>query len=145
MNRFWEKVDISGDCWEWIAGKNWQGYGVFKIDGKNMRSHRFSYSCVFGKIPDGMCVCHHCDNPGCVRPSHLFLGTKMDNTQDAIAKGRIDSRGEKNCKARLTEDDVYEIRRLHAIGVKEALLGKMWQITQSYTGKIINRKRWKHI
>ena len=87
--RFWQMVDKSGDCWVWTAHKNEHGYGLFSINNQSKRAHRIAYTMAFGEIPEGLVVCHHCDNRRCVRPDHLFLGTKRDNTHDAMKKGRL--------------------------------------------------------
>lgn len=91
-DRFWEKVDKSGDCWLWTAATAFWGYGVFQLGrgpGEGIvRAHRWSWEQAHGPIPDGLFVCHHCDTPACVRPSHLFLGTNADNLGDMGRKGR---------------------------------------------------------
>ena len=85
--RFWEKVDKSGDCWKWIAHLL-KGYGRFRLNNKTWSAHRVSWTLHYGEIPEGMCVLHRCDNPGCVNPEHLFLGTRTDNMKDRDQKGR---------------------------------------------------------
>lgn len=88
--RFWEKVSRSSKCWEWTASKDSCGYGLFRVSHtENMRrAHRVAWTLENGEIPDGLHVLHRCDNPACVRPSHLFLGTHRDNMLDMHAKGR---------------------------------------------------------
>ena len=86
--RFWAKVDRSGDCWLWTGGTNVWGYGVHKVDGRSVAAHRFSWTLEKGPVPQGLVVCHTCDTPACVRPDHLFVGTQRDNIADMWAKGR---------------------------------------------------------
>ena len=89
--RFWGKVAIGEGCWLWVGWKSTRGYGKVNLPcgrGKTIYAHRLSYEIHYGQIPEGLLVCHHCDNPQCVRPEHLFLGTNYDNTQDAVSKGR---------------------------------------------------------
>ncbi len=119
--RFWTKVEKRGpqDCWPWTAATA-LGYGVIREgghDGQMLRAPRVSWEIHHGLIPPDLCVLHHCDNPPCVNPAHLFLGTRADNARDRAAKGRTADPettrrvGEANSRAILTEDDVREIRR----------------------------------
>lgn len=88
--RFWSKVDKSGECWIWTGCLTNRGYGNFGVrKGYNIPAHRFAYELTCGPIPEGFLACHHCDNRRCVRPDHLFLGSHRDNTQDCIRKGRF--------------------------------------------------------
>lgn len=93
--RFWAHVDKSGGCWVWLGTRHGKGYGHVKSGGVVRKAHRVSWEMVHGPIPDGLLVCHRCDNPPCVRPDHLFLGTARDNTQDSISKGRTRRQREK--------------------------------------------------
>lgn len=90
QERFDSKVDKEfGECWSWVGERTDRGYGRLTVAGKALRAHRVSWSLVHGPIPEGMDVCHACDNPRCVNPAHLWIGTRRENVQDAIAKGRF--------------------------------------------------------
>jgi hypothetical protein len=80
---------VDSGCWEWVGSVNKAGYGSIYVDGKNVRAHRYSYLLHYGPFDGNLFVCHKCDNPKCVNPEHLFLGTCLDNTRDSVRKGRF--------------------------------------------------------
>lgn len=153
--RFKEKVEINPDtgCWEWIGYTDKGGYGRFRIGSsrngdRNMATaSRLSYEHHIGPIPDGMCVCHSCDNPACVNPDHLWLGTYQDNMDDMVAKGRWKShgfKGEQCPRAKLTEKDVLKIRKL-VKSMSNKQVAKMFGVHHSTISLIKLGKNWKHL
>lgn len=146
--RFWDKVDTSGDCWEWCACRNSDGYGNFFHNGKVQKAHRVSYEISIGAIPPGLHVMHSCDNPSCVNPSHLSVGTHRENMDDRNKKGR--SRGGSNCGSKsghnkLTEFSVRVIRRAVEFGVKQSSLAVMFSVHKATINDAVLRKTWGHI
>ena len=148
---FWPKVEKTNGCWKWQAGKNEAGYGTFMFQRKNVYAHRESYEIHFGPIPPGMCVLHKCDNPSCVNPGHLFLGTNADNTADMLEKGRWRQparnprRGEKHPMSKLTWKQVDEMRRLYATGEHRQIdLARQYGISTTNTCDIIHNRTWVH-
>src|SRR4026209_597513 len=107
--RFWSKVQKTDSCWLWLASKGEHGYGWVALNNKNRHASRAAWELTNGPIPKGMFVLHRCDNPPCVRPDHLFLGTTQDNANEMSRKGRS-LYGERNRRAKLTEAQVLEIR-----------------------------------
>ena len=148
-NRFWSKVNRTGDCWNWIASKK-NGYGQFTINRHPYRAHRIAYLMEVGPIVANLYVCHRCDNRACVNPSHLFLATAKENTRDAISKGRILPKaivglhGESSGRAKLTNTDVLTIRYL-AGTMSQRTLAKQFGIGQTTVGHIIHNRTWTHI
>lgn len=147
--RFYENVETSpeSECWKWVGGKDARGYGIFRAYGFAHRAHRFSWLLHYGEFPNEMLVCHKCDNPSCVNPEHLFLGTQFDNMRDMVNKGRnANVKGNKNPRANLSDQDVMEIRRLwddDRVSPKE--LSKMFGTPKSTINKIISSDTWKHL
>lgn len=151
-DRFWGKVRKSDGCWEW-TGATTTGYGSMgNGQGRTELAHRISWRLHFGPIPAGICVCHHCDNPPCVRPDHLFLGTHSDNQRDAGRKGRTTlqrypelTRGEAHPRAKLTEAMVREIRRAVSGGESGNALARKLGFDPSTIHHVVRRRRWKHV
>jgi len=145
---FWLHVTSGNpnDCWEWQGGKNPKGYGQLYYRRAQHKAHRLSWELHNGPIPGGMDVCHKCDNPPCCNPNHLFLGTRAENTLDMYAKGRNRQiNGEKCHKAKLTESDIPEIRRLHSEGMSQTALAKQYGVSQHSISSIVRGKSWKHV
>ncbi len=147
-DKFWRYVDKRGpdECWEWTrstATNN--GYGRFWIDGKHVIASCYAYEQEYGPIPDGMEVCHECDNPKCVNPRHLFLGTHLENMHDALDKGRLRSySGEAHPLAKLTENEVGAIRKAYrAGGVTQTGLAKRYGVSQTNIGAIVRGHIWR--
>lgn len=148
MERFWSKTKRVGDCLEWQSSISNGGYGLFRMGPKKVSAHRLAYELTYGEIPEGMHICHRCDNPKCVEPEHLFAGTHSDNMRDMVTKGRHavhDHRGEKSSTAKLTEDDVHCIRQLYQEGSTKTQLAKEFGVTDVNIHYIVTGKSWKHI
>jgi hypothetical protein len=146
--RFLRFVNKTDTCWLWTGHINHGGYGLFHpVDYKTTRSsHRVAYELWNAPIPLGLCVRHKCDVRNCVNPTHLELGTHKDNVKDMYDRNRqANINGTRNPSAKLTEDDVREIRILNGFGFAQKELGKMYDVSASTIGFIINYKRWKHI
>lgn len=144
--RFLNKVNKTDTCWIWLASFNRNGYGQFGMNGTMRSTHRVSYELFNGIIPPSLCVLHTCDNRKCVNPSHLFLGTKKDNTQDMVKKNRRfspNSVGSSNGHSKLTEQEVLQIRSLSNTDRKK--LAQQFNIHLAQVYKIINRKQWTNI
>jgi hypothetical protein len=148
--RFWRFVaPIMDDrgCWEWVGTLKPNGYGLFSFHGGGRaNAHRYSWVLHFGPIPDGLYVCHRCDNPSCVRPEHLFLGTARDNMQDASRKGRIQHlHGERSGSHKLTSAAVVDIRARVASGEMQKTLADEYGVAHNTVSNIMSRRRWSHI
>jgi hypothetical protein len=150
-DRFWPKVKMGAidECWEWQGQINKAGYGRFRI-GKSMpQAHRVSYELAIGPIPEGMKVCHKCDNPKCCNWHHFFLGTQADNVADMITKGRarFGLGPFKSTYGRiLTADQVHQLKALYKTGkYKPRGLAVLYSVSESTVRDIIKGRLWKHI
>jgi hypothetical protein len=136
------KVSVGqSGCWEWTAHKDANGYGGIGFSGKKKLAHRVMYELRNGPIPDGACVCHSCDNPACVNPDHLFLGSHAENMADMASKGRA-PKGETHVAAKLTEADVLAIRA--ETGTQQEIAAK-YGISTSQVSRIRLGQTWKHV
>lgn len=146
LERFWSHVDTSADCWIWRGTYRADGYGQFFVSGRRLRAHRVAFELSKGPIPSDLCICHRCDNPACVRPSHLFLGTIHDNINDRHIKGRSTGpRGANNAAAKLSGSDVLQIRLLHAEGLNCVAISRLYPVGKTTVQKIIRRETWTHV
>lgn len=161
-DRFWTKVKkLPGKdaCWEWTASCYKKGYSRFTIQGRGVLGHRVAYILEYGKFSEDLLVCHVCDNPRCVRPDHLYIGTHKENTRDAAAKGRMSSgdrhwsrthperlrRGQEHGRAKLTTLQVREIRKKADEGVTQLVLARKYGVALYAIQSIIHRITWAHI
>src|SRR6186713_73310 len=121
IDRFRSKtLQAANGCIHWTAGRFTQGYGAFQMDGKSFRAHRVSWEIQNGPIPRGLHLCHRCDNPICVNPAHLFLGTAADNARDRECKKRgRPFKGEASNTAKLTAADIQVIRNLSGLSLSQ--------------------------
>jgi len=140
--RFLSKVKKSAGCWAWAATQHsGVGYGVIKVGRKCLFAHRVSFELFCGEIKKGLCVLHECDNRLCVRPDHLFLGTRAQNAADRDAKGRC-SKGVDHYRAKLKTGDIKKIRKSKRTRTS---LAKDYGVSRDAIGKIVRRETWAHI
>lgn len=154
-DRFWSHVErLDSGCWVWTAARNTGGYGMFKVDRTTVAAHRFVMRNALEDAGDecDWIVCHTCDNPPCVNPSHLFIGTFQDNLNDMIAKGRqhfpgtgAPLRGEAHPKTTLTTEQVHDIRARFTNGEKRSELSTRFGVGWSTIDRIAKRETWAHI
>ncbi len=132
-------------CWEWTGSYGMFGYGRLNFSKTTISTHRMAWELLHGPVPPGLLVCHTCDNRGCIRPGHLFLGTPADNQRDMTDKGR-GRHGERNGRATLTPDAVREIRTLYATGQwPQHRLAARFVVEQTTISGIVTRRNWKHV
>lgn len=150
-DRLLSKIAKNAVSGEWTAAVTNKGYGKLqlhtgKTGGKTGSAHRLSWMEFKGAIPLGQCVLHRCDNPKCINPEHLFLGTKKDNSQDCLRKGRWPSReGEKGASAKLTNAAIRLMRLLRAEGWTQCRLAQRFSITQSAVSRAVRGKTWGNV
>jgi len=147
--RFWPKVNIPEDktkCWEWNAGLDSMGYGAMSMPGKKYfeRSHRISWTLKNGDIPKELCVLHRCDNPKCVNPDHLFLGTNSDNVSDKVKKKRH-AFGARQGIAKQTEASAKNIIALYHAGMDRHILSRIFGTRPANIRNIVSGERWSHL
>lgn len=160
VEAFLSKIKDSSDenkCWEWTAAKDWDGYGMFWYINRNVRAARFSYQHFIGHIPKNKIVCHRCDNPSCVNPNHLWLGTPKQNTADMYKKGRASfSKGKiptpfkkhhglNHPRAKLTYEEIISIRNRDGKNLTGASLARKYKVSESCIYAILNGTNWKNI
>lgn len=139
LKRFWENVDVKSEdeCWEWLGSRTTAGYGVVYTEGKLHYTHRVSLQLDDREVPARHHACHTCDNPPCVNPAHLFVGTPMDNAQDKVSKDRH-LYGEKHPHAKLSNEDVAKMRQLAKDGVWQSDLARQFNVDDSHVSNIVN-------
>jgi hypothetical protein len=140
QDRFWEKVDRSGQCWVWTSATDRAGYGLLGGRAPMRQAHRLSYLLAYGD-PGDYHVCHTCDNPPCVRPEHLFLGDDAANLGDMATKGRS-AWGGSNSRAKLTAPQVHQIRELLAAGVLQREIAQQFDVSRPTVSDIKRGRSW---
>jgi hypothetical protein len=159
--RFWPKVDRSGgplSCWPFTGCRNPHGYGVFSVHRRARLAHRVAYVIAYGEVPEGLVVCHRCDNPACCNPAHCFAGTQAENIADAVAKERLATgalspyhrhperypRGEQRSTAKLSDQQVREIRALKG-RMSHPAIADRYGISRKYVWNIQSGKSRGHL
>lgn len=150
--RYWSRIETGppGVCWEWTGPISHKGgYALIRSNKRNYLAHRLAWIHTRGEIPKGLVIRHMCDNPRCCNPLHLEIGTHLDNQRDMINRGRrkkTAARGVRNCKAKLNDDLVREIRNLYAQGKTSTLkLAQQYGVTQGLISQIVLHRIWKHL
>lgn len=151
--RFWSHVRREAGCWEWQSGVDKDGYGKFSVSlprangkqqQKHVRAHRLALLLTGRDVPAGALVLHECDNPRCCNPAHLTVGTQRRNRRDAAARGRT-ARGERHPQAKVTAEDVVEIRRRALLGVPTKLIASRFGLSKVQVRHIVTRRNWRHV
>jgi hypothetical protein len=143
--RFLDRIQNKNGCWIWCGYVAKHGYGVTSYRSKTMLAHRLSWILFRGELEKDIDICHHCDNPKCVNPDHLFSGTAKDNVIDCFNKKRKSHKGENHPGAKISEIDVMEIFQLRRIGWTHQKLADRFKIKQGTVSNILHRRLWKHV
>lgn len=158
--RLLSRVNDNKGCWEWQGSASESGYGYLSFRGRTWKAHRVSYTLFHGEIPDGLLVCHHCDNPGCVNPSHLFLGHHSTNMKDMVRKGRGASvitsaqnhfksgsapRGEAASGHKITRDTAIWVIDMAAKGILTSHIALVADIDRTSVQRILRGETWKDL
>lgn len=153
--RFWSRIQPSAGCWLWMGVRDPRGYGFIKDHQRGRRVHRVMWELLHGPIPDRMEVCHHCDNPSCVRPDHLFVGTHTDNMRDMFTKNRRQTTpaigrgrhavGEAHWYSKLTAEKVREIRSRVAAGEAQNAIAAELGLSTGCISGVVHRRTWRHV
>lgn len=146
-DRFWSHVLVgqSDQCWPWSGYRDRFGHGQFAVHHRKIvAAHRFALATRQVQPFDGACALHHCDNPPCCNPKHLYWGTNADNVRDRVERGR-NLRGEAHGRAKLTEEQVRQIRLSVANGHSQKAMAQVYGVRRSTVQLIVSRKRWTHL
>lgn len=144
--RIFRRVNKVDGCWIWTGCIDKYGYGDMTFLGESIGTHRAAYKAWNGKIPKGKFVCHTCDLPACCNPEHLFIGTPLLNTRDAIKKGRFDScKGENHYFSKLKDKDVEKMKRLFKESIQMKMIAKIFGVSLSTVENIKYGRNWKHV
>jgi hypothetical protein len=147
--RFWSKVlqPDTDSCWPWIGARFANGYGRVRTSrSTTVTAHRLAFTLTYGQIPDGLVICHKCDNPPCCNPSHLFAGTHLDNVHDCIQKGRrARLEGEQHPMARLTEETARSVRVRYQSGEPSKVIASDVGVTPQMVWAIATGRSWRHL
>ncbi len=141
---FWSKIKKTEGCWIWIAGRDKNGYGKITRNKRDLRAHRAMWELKNGEIPEGLLVCHSCDNPSCVNPGHLFIGTVAENNKDKHDKGRH-LYGAMCHKAKITDEIAREIYRRSKSGEVQARIAEEYGVVHQTVSMIATGATWKHV
>ena len=139
------QINEATDCIEWRGSKSPEGYGYIKVNGRTRYVHRTAYEIHKGAIPKHCVVMHQCDNPRCINPDHLVVGSVADNIADKVAKAR-QAKGERNGRAKLRARQVAAIRRFHLAGrLTKSQLARKYSVDRACIDRIVSKRTWRHI